>query len=421
MRRRDLLRVAGMVPAATLTEWLAACDPDPDPASTDGVATGDGPPDLLVVRTDAGLALVDADAGRIVAGPRPGVNDVSGCAYVTSAAGARTTVDVTRSTGRRLFQSEVDGSWQVRAISPDGRLVALADPAGSTGYLPQGRTGTTIVVADEQGERRRYPLPGCVEPEAFSAGGDYLYVLDYLPPEAPDRYRVRALDLGTGTFEALRTKDKQLVPPGAEEEMHGEGRQAVYVPGQQFLFTPYTHQPDHEHTRDLIAGRDNALHAFVHSLSLGAGFAYCIDLPTPFGDGVAEGHVIAVAPNGTDPIVVDTTSGALAELDAVGLQIRRVAAIPPTRQEGPASAVLNGLLFLGRGRTVRRLRPEGYAVLDELPMANPVRGLGLSVNRRRLWVGQEAGVVAFDADSGQRLATVPVPGLVSVESVGAKS
>ena len=394
MRRRDLLRFAGVVPAATMTAWLAGCDAL-DPAAP---VVEEAPRDLLVVRTEDGLALVDASLARIVAEPRAGVEAYNGFAFATSMVGARTTVGVTRSTGRPLYQSEVDGAWQARG-------------------------GTTIVLADERGERKRFALPGCVEPEAFSAARDDLYVLDYLPPEAPDRYRVRALNLDTGSFQPLLTRDKQVVPLGAEEEMRGEGRQSVYVHQNEFLFTLYTHQPDHEHTRDLIAARPGALDgpAFVHSLSLSGGFAYCIDLPTPFGEGPPEGHVIAVAPNSTDPVVVDTTSGGVAELDGEGLAVRTVAAIPPTNQAGPASAVLNGLLFLGRGTTVRGVRPEGYGVVFEWPMASPVRGLGLSANRRRLWVGQEASVVAYDVESGQRLAAVQVPGLVDIEAVGASS
>ena len=97
-------------------------------------------------------------------------------------------------------------------------------------------------------------LPGNLEPEAFSAAGERLFVLDYLPPAAPDRYRVRMVNLATGKLEPLLTPAKSVVPPGAEEEMRGEGRQAVYDAGRQLLFTLYTHQPDHLHTRDLLAG-----------------------------------------------------------------------------------------------------------------------------------------------------------------------
>jgi hypothetical protein len=421
MRRRDLLRLAGIVPAATLTGWLAACEAAPHPPTADVVEYGTGPRDLLVVRAGDGLALVDASLGRVVAGPRPGANAVNGYAFATSAPGARTAVEVTRSTGRPLFRSEVDGQLQARVVSADGRLVALADPATTTGYAPTGRLGTTVVVVDQQGEQRRFPLMGCLEPEAFSTGGDRLFLLDYLPPDAPDRYRVRVLNLGTGAVDPLLTRDKAVIPSGAEEEMRGEGRSAVYVQRSQFLFTLYTHQPDHEHTRDLIAGRGAEVHAFVHSLNLEIGFAYCIDLPAPFGEGPPEGHVIAVAPDRDDPVVVDTTTGSVAELNGFELTVRGLAAIPADDRTGPAAAVLNGLLFLGRGDRVRALRPEGYGLVHEWRLDAPVRGLGLSVNRDRLWVGQPDGAVAFEVSTGERVASVPVPGLSTVEFVGARS
>ena len=54
------------------------------------------------------------------------------------------------------------------------------------------------MVADKTGETHRFTLPGCLEPEAFSAAGDALFVLDYQPPTAPDSYRVRVLYLASG-------------------------------------------------------------------------------------------------------------------------------------------------------------------------------------------------------------------------------
>jgi hypothetical protein len=374
MRRRDLLRLAGIVPAATLVTWLSACDHDSAPP----VEQGDGPRDLIVVRTVGGVALVDANLGRIVAGPGPGVAAWDGSASVTgSSAQGRTTVEVLDGTGGRLRRVELDGKWRARVVSPRGGLVALANPGESSAYLPLGRSSTTIVVLGRGGERR-YDLPGCLEPEAFSATGDYLYTLDYVPPTAPDRYRVRVLNLQTGTFDSLLARDKTAIPPGAEEEMRGEGRQAVYVPSLNFLITLYTHQPEHEHTRDLIAVREGAadVHAFVHSLSLDQSYAYCIDLLEPFGYGPAEGHAIAVARNGTDPIVVDTTSGALAEIDGNGLTVRQVVGIGASTQEGPAAAAVGRLIYVGRGTNVRAFQSEGFAQVAEFTVAKAVCGLG---------------------------------------------
>jgi hypothetical protein len=422
MRRRDLLHLAGVVPAATLVGWLAACDGEP--TLTEEI--GSGPRDLLLVRTTGGLAVVDANLGRVVVGPRAGVTTWSGTSYVVGQAGAgRTTVEIARTSRSQLFRAEVDGAWQPRVISPEADMVALAEVSreSASPYLPHGRATTTIVVVGPQGERGRYELAGCLEPEAFSAFGDYLYLLDYLPPEAPDHYRVRMLNLGTGVVEHLLARDKSVVPTGAEEEMRGEGRQAVYVPSQRFLFTLYTHQPDHQHTRDLLGARSGApdVHAFVHSLNLEQSFAYCIDLPAPFGENPAEGHVIAVDRNRVDPIVVDTTSGALAELDGVGLAVRGVGALPPMDQPGPASAVLNGLLYLGRGTAVRVILLEAHQVLHEFQVVEPVRGIGVSANRQRLWIGQQDRVVAVDTETFAKVAAVAVPGLIGIDQVIAKT
>ncbi|MFD0741297.1 hypothetical protein ACFQ1L_04590 [Phytohabitans flavus] len=229
---------------------------------------------------------------------------------------------------------------EARVVSAEGRLVALASPAGP-------RSRTTIAVADGSGERSRVDLPGNLDPEAFDVTGQYLFVLDYLPPTAPDRYRVRALNLRSGALEPLLNREKAVLPPGAEEEMRGQGRQAVYDAGRQQLFTLYTHQPDHVHSRDLLAGaRDDAphVHAFVHTLNLGARWAYCIDLPEPFGVRAAERHAIALSGDGQRLCVVDAVTSTVAVIDPTGLNV--VSTMPlaaPT----------------GEGRRPPRSRPTG--------------------------------------------------------------
>jgi hypothetical protein len=195
--------------------------------------------------------LVDTRDARMVAGPRSGVNAWDGSSIVSTAAAdsSGTRVEVRDRTGALSYDLDVAGALTPRVVSPGGQYVALASAAGSTPYRPVGRAETTIVVAGPAGERIRLMLPGCVEPEAFAPQGNVLYVLDYLPPLQPERYRVRAVDLATRSMQQLLTRDKGVIPIGAEEEMRGEGRQAVYAATRMTLFTstptnPTTRTPE---------------------------------------------------------------------------------------------------------------------------------------------------------------------------------
>jgi hypothetical protein len=415
--RRTVLRLAGAVPVAAL---LGPCQPD----GSAPVATAPRPPGLLLVETSTGLALVDTRDARMVAGPRSGVNAWDGSSIVSTAAtgSSGTRVEVRDRTGALRYNLDVAGALTPRVVSSEGHYLALASgsAAGSTPYRPVGRAETTIVVAGPAGERVRLVLPGCVEPEAFAPQGNVLYVLDYLPPLQPERYRVRAVDLGTGSMQQLLTRDKRVIPAGAEEEMRGEGRQAVYAATRTTLFTLYTHQPDHVHTRDLIGGgaRDGAphVHAFVHSLNLDQGFAYCIDLPAPFGEGAAEGHAIALSASGDQPYVVDANSGTIARLDGANLTVDKTAkALPGGPDHASAVVSPDGVkLFVGTGSVVHVVRTADLSAETQWTVKSPVRGLAVSPSGAHLWVGQTHGVVALDASSGREVATVPIPSLTGI-------
>jgi hypothetical protein len=419
--RRTVLRLAGSVPAAAL---LGACTPRL-PSAAPPAATR--PADLLLVETASGLAIVDARSQTLV-GPTHGVVAYDGSSLATANRSAeRTRVEVRAIDGAVRYGVDLAGDLAPRAVSPMGVHVALvAESAGRAGsaatvYRPAGRRQTTLVIADASGERRRVTLPGCVEPEAFSPAGDRLYVLDYLPPTAPDRYRVRILDLASGAFMPLSTRDKKVIPPGAEEQMRGQGRQAVYATGRNILFTLYTHQPDHEHTRDLIAARAGRpdVHAFVHSLSVDQGFAYCVDLPAPFGDGPVEGHAIALSPTGDNPVVVDGTSGTVARIDGGELTVRSTGQFPALRG-GPVSALLaegGTRLLVAADSVVRVLRADSLSTVAQWSLAGPARGAALTLDGRRLWVGRPDGAVALDLASGREVATVAVPGLTGLVGV----
>ncbi|HEX5598449.1 MAG TPA: hypothetical protein VFX61_20890 [Micromonosporaceae bacterium] len=383
--------------------------------------------DTLVVETaGGGVALLDASTGGMLVRPAPALISGDGRRLVhIEPEGSRTRLTSFRlPDGGKVSQAVLVEQLGGRATSVDGSLVALATPAGagSTPYRPGARRSTTIMIADSSGQRTRLELPGNLEPEAFDDSGQVLFVLDYLPPMAPDRYRVRAVDLSTGQPEPLLTRLKTAVPEGAEEEMRGEGRQAVYDPRSHQLFTLYTHQPEHQHTRDLVAGaRPDApdVHAFVHTLNLGQHWAFCVDLPAPFGQQASAGHAIALSPARDVVCVVDATSGAAALIDPASLLVSATFRFPPpTAPVTPAVAVFDrdGTLLVGAGSEVINLSTANGRVLARWSTESAVRGLVPAADG--LYVGQAGGILHVDATTGRLRRRIDMPALVALRHVG---
>ena len=403
-----MLRLAGGLGVLAV---LGGCERHRTPAVPDSG-------ELLQVATGKGLAVLDTGAGRTVVAPGAALATRDRRRLVNATAdgvGTRITVCDASDAGT-VAEATVRGTLSPRALTSDASLVALVEGAAADVYRPRGRASTTIVVAGATGERNRLTLTGCVEPEAFSTDRSRLFVLDYLPPQQPDHYRVRALDLASGALEPLLTRLKQVVPTGAEETMRGEGRQAVFDPGRQQLFTLYTHQPDHEHTRDLVnAGAREGkpdVHAFVHTLSLEGGWAYCIDLPEPFGTGAAEGHAIARSPSGTMLFVVDAGSGAVANLDPDALTVRRVARFAPV--QGAASACFGPdarRLYVAAGTRLLSVDTNTLAVAATWTL--PAEAHGVAVGAKAIYVGQPEAIAAVDPATGELTRTFPAPGLLT--------
>jgi hypothetical protein len=375
----------------------------------------------LQVSLVAGLAVVDARAGRSIVAPADAMLSADRRRLVgVSADGTGTRVTTWDAvTAGVLAGATLRGRLSPRALSADAQLVALL--AAGPSRQPSGRRESTIVVAGPSGERARHTVPGCVEPEAFSADGAQLFVLDYLPPTAPDRYRVRVMDIATGAIGPLSTRLKQLVPAGAEEEMRGEGRQAVYDGYRGQLFTLYTHQPDHEHTRTLVAGGARPgqplVHAFVHTLSVRDGWAYCIDLPEPFGLGPASAHSIVRSASGTLLCVVDASGGAVAVLDADQLVVSRVGRFAGAASEavGAAFASDGARLFVAVDRELVVLDSMSLGTVDRWRLPAPARGVAASAGS--VYVGQSDAVLALDPATGATRWRVPVSGLSQVQQV----
>lgn len=352
---------------------------------------------MLFARTGAGLAAVDLATGRVRAtytGALPD-QDWSSLRELTPQGELR---QLDTATGTVRTTTKVAGQ-QIKAAST--HLVAV-------GPEPGPRTSTPISLVSEGGVRE-LRLAGNVEPEAFSTDDQVMYVLEYLPPDKPDRYRVRMYDLAQGVSNPLLTRDKRPVPQGKEEEMRGQGRQAVR--GGGVLYTLYTHQPEHQHVRDLVAGHDSApeVHAFVHVLNLEQRWAYCLDLPQPFGLGPAEGHTLALW--GGRLYVFDATSGRLVSADTEQLTLDRSAFLTPAA--GPAAALADtDRLYLAAGTQVQVVDKANLTSVASWSLPGQARGL--ATRPGELLVGSGEQVLRLDPATGARRDIIDLPGLQSV-------
>jgi len=304
--------------------------------------------------------------------------------------------------------------------SPRGRLVALDQPAETTSpWLAPARAWSTITIADVEADTHRaYRLAGNYAPEAFGAADDRLFLIEYLPPLAPERYRVRQLDLKTGQVRPVGGRSDKSLPAGqvspiVEEEMRGRSRQQVMAPDFSRLYTLYVHDEDHLHRRDSIElggiGRPNPdVHAFVHVLDLAEGWAYCLDLPSQFGLGPAQSQGLALSPDGKRLYVVDLTAARMAVADTQELRImeNRPMDVGFTQLDGAPASFRVGpgdTLVVGAGQSLAVLGHHG-AVRTKVELDEPVMGLELAPDGRRVFVVGAGGISAVDAATGQYLA-----------------
>jgi DNA-binding beta-propeller fold protein YncE len=315
-------------------------------------------------------------------------------------------------TNRELAGVTVPRGRTARVVSTDGTRVALTD--GDR----KARARTTIVVADTRSSRT-LDLAGNFEPEAFSTDNTHLFVLEYLPANAPTRYRVRKVDVTTGEVQPLLLRDKTIVPAGAEEEMRGEGRQAVLSPDRSRLYTLYLHQGDHEHTRDLLRGTDGrTVHAFVHVLSLTEGWAYCLDLPDPFGSQPAEAHALTVSPDGARLYVGELTTKRVAVADTESLTVTTVATLTDDETGGDGAAMAmspdGATLYVGSANLLRRVDATTLRVSDTWRLPKPVHGV--APDDGHVYVGQGDRIARVDATTGRVVDTFAASGMSRVLS-----
>ena len=161
-------------------------------------------------------------------------------------------------------------------------------------------------MVDRGGSIQRDTLAGNAVPEAFTQFGA-LALVEYLPPLAPDRYRVRLYGVETGAVDLPSSWTDKAA--SVDEEMQGYSRTHVAAPDGTALFTLYA-QP----------GTGGQGHAFIHVLGLDLGRVHCLDLPVDAGFGQHPGALAASPDSGV--LYALSGSGQLVEMST---RIREVA------------------------------------------------------------------------------------------------
>jgi YVTN family beta-propeller protein len=156
----------------------------------------------------------------------------------------------------------------------------------------------------------------------------------------------------------------------------------------------------------------------VHTLDLQVGWAYCIDLPDPFGHGPAEGHTIAITPEGRRLFIADRTSGKLAVVNTADLTVTKVVPIPTGTGSASSAVSPDGTrLYLGGDTRVHVVDLATLTAGAPWHVGGQVRGLAVSKDGQRLLVGYPGEVGWRQAGSGLGLGRLAVPGLTQLRTV----
>jgi hypothetical protein len=379
-------------------------------------ASGSSSPEgaqLLFFASEAGVTAYDARSGQVTATvPNGLLSPDHSTVFSVSSTGTATVVDAhDPATGERRTTATVDGTLQLRASNHDGSAVVLAPPRddAQVGY-PAGRLTTTLTIAPTDGRpSRTLEVAGNLEPEAFSQDDSALFVLEYIPAEAPVGYQVRGVDLATGEVSNVRTDHTDL-----EKPMAGRARTQVLSPDGSHLYTLYVVADE---------SQEGGGYAFVHVLDLVDEEAICVDLPRPFGMGAATDYAIAISRDGKEVFSVDPSHGALAVLDTEREAITRTVSIAPMEPGSVHAAVGDSdRLFVGAGHTLTSFEPNSLTVVHQATLDGPIAAVLTTSFDDAVYVAVDDTIAVFDgADIGTGPASSTVvpnaPGLVAAEPV----
>lgn len=416
------MRVRSIVITSLLVA-AAGCTGREDPPRIEGA---DPVPreDVLTLDTPDGSVIVGSATGSVLSSGGDQVAAPDGSRlYATTRRGTSTVLEVRDSSSGALLSTTVlERRLDVRVASLTGRAVALMRPLpdGVDPTIALPRAHTTIVVLDPDGARtaRRYSLAGNFEPEAFSIDDSRLFLIQYLPAEAPSAYRVTFLDLRSGRVHPVFGRFDS--PP---ERMPGVRLAQVFDPTAEQLYTLYTNEPAehfHDHWQDASYGDREV--TFVHVLNLRQGWAYCAGLPRALWGQPARAQALAPSADGRSLFVVDAMRGLVTELNTTTMATTRTVRVDLGRLDhGTTSALVSPdgrSLFVGIGEAaVARIDTRTLDVLDRWDLPADLTAMALSPDGARLYAALGDRVAIVDTTTGKALSTLPFGPVESIVHV----
>lgn len=414
MRARTIVATMFLLAAVACTIWDergGTADERPDPPIED----------VLVLGVDDGTVTIGSSSGVVLAAGRRQLAAPDGSRlYSTAISEGSTTLEARDSaTGDVISSAEIRGRLDVRVASLTGRAVALMAPlplgVDTTYALPRART--TIVVTDPTGDgaARRYRLIGNFEPEAFSVDDTRLFLIQYLPAEAPTAYRVTFLDLGSGRVRSVFGRFK--TPP---ERMPGLRLAQVFDAATEQLYTLYTNRAaEYSQGSWADASYGEREVSFVHVLNLRKGWAYCAGLPRPLWGQPARAQALAPSPDGRVLYIVDSMRGRIATMNTKTLRITRSERIDLGPVEGGRTTARTSAdgstLFVGDGgSSLARIDTGTLRMTGRWPLPDAVSGLALSEDGARLYAALGGRVTVVDTDTGEATTTLAFGGIESI-------
>ena len=218
-------------------------------AAVPAAATADG---LPVLGVDVGSAGVAASTSPI--------------RYVTLHGGRETIVARTAVRGGRVLRfTRLRGNFTIPAVAYDGSASGLSADAGTLVLIqprlkfPRARTALAILDAKRLRLRKLVTLRGDFSFDAVSPHGGTLFLIQYISPRDPTRYKVRAYDLRSERLVA-----NPIVDPHEQGAMRGSPITRATSSDGRWAYTLY----------DGAGGTP-----FIHALDTSKRQARCIDLP----------------------------------------------------------------------------------------------------------------------------------------------